>query len=282
MKLQRLALLAVAGSVLAACTSGDTGPTTISPGAVASVRYINAIPDTNKTDFRFVDQVAGSPYFGQLAFRDISAYQPVAAGARHIRIFSVDPRVDAGTANEADITVVSQTFVDTTLTFQAGVYYTIIHAGYSRTGASPKQGLIVLTDDRSAAGSSTQIAVRAINAAPTITSADVYPLATATGSPLFTGVAYGTSSAYKLLATGSLTFAATPNGSTTVSATALAPIGATPASVSQSALGGYSIAGSMLTAFIFPPSVTGSLAAANTTAGVKWMQDNFPMLPAGM
>ncbi|HVX41117.1 MAG TPA: DUF4397 domain-containing protein [Gemmatimonadaceae bacterium] len=279
MRLQRIALLSAAGVALAACSS-DTGPTVNNIGPVASVRYINAVPDTNKTDFKFVDQMNGSPYFGQLAFRDISAYQAVAPGARHIRIFSVDPAYDAGKANEADINVVSQKFVDTTITFEANKYYTIIHVGYARNGSSPKQHLVVLTDDRSATPSSSQIAVRVINAAPTLTSADVYSGTTASGSALFSGVGFATSSAYKLLSTGALSFAATASGSNTVAATSAAPAGAPPASISQSALGGATIGGSMLTAFIFPPAVAGSLAASGGTQ-VKWMQDNFPQMPSG-
>lgn len=278
MRLQRIALLSAVGMAVAACSS-DTGPSVSNIPPAAYVRYINAMPDTNKADFKFVDQVNGSPYFGQLAFRDISAYQGVAPGARHIRIFSVDPNIDAGKANEANIDVVSQKFVDTTLTFEAGKYYTIIHAGYARNGSSPKQHLIVLTDDRSTVPSSSQIAVRVINTAPTLASADVYSGTSASGSALFSSVAFGTSSAYKLLSTGTLTFTATSSGSTTVAASAAAPAGAPPATISQSALGGYSIGGSMLTAFIFPPSVAGSLAATSATTSVKWMQDNFPQMP---
>ncbi len=278
MRLQRIALLSAVGLALTACSS-DTGPTVTDLPAAASVRYIEAVPDTNKTDLKFVDQIKGSPYFGQLAFRDISAYEPVAPGARHIRIFAVDPAIDANTSNEANINVVSQVFVDTTITFEANKFYTIIHVGYARTGSSPKQHLVVLTDDQSAVPSSSQIAVRVINTAPTLASADVYNGTSASGAALFTGVAFGTSSAYKLLSTGTVTFTATASGSSTVAATAAAPAGAPPATVSQSALGGYSIGGSMLTAFIFPASVKGSLAASNTATSVKWMQDNFPQTP---
>jgi len=278
MRFQRILLVCGAALGAAACSS-DTGPTAVNDAPVASVRFVNAIPDTNKVDIRFVDQIAGSPYFGQLGFRDISAYQAVSPGARHMRIFAVDPAVDAGTANEGNINVVSQVFVDTTITFEAGKYYTVIQGGYARAGQSPKQHLIVLTDDRSAVLSTTQIAVRVVNAAATITSADVYNGSTATGSALFSGVGYGTASAYKLLSTGTLTFAAAPSGSTTVAASAAAPVGAPPASISQSALGGYSVGGSMLSAFIFPPSVAGSLAKAATTPGVVWIQDNFPQMP---
>jgi hypothetical protein len=278
MNLQRIALLSVAGFGLAACSS-DTGPTVTGVAPHASVRYINAVPDTNKTEFRFVDQIEGSPYYGQLAFRNIAAYQVVTPGARHIRIFSVDPAIDAGTSIEADPNVVSQKFVDTTITFEADKYYTIIHVGYARAGATPKQHLVVLTDDRSAVPTSSQIAVQVINAAPTLASVDVYPAATATGTALFPGIAFGSESGYKVLSTGTVTFAAAMSGSTTVAASMVAPVGAPPASISQSALGGYSIGGSMLTAFIFPPSVPGSLAASSTTASVIWMQDNFPQTP---
>ena len=280
MQLQRFALLSLVGFAVTACSS-DTGPTTNTPGATASVRYINAIPDTNATDFKFVDQVNGSPYYGQLNFEDISAYQAVAVGARHIRIFSVDPAVTSGAANEGNISVVSQVFVDTTLTFEANKFYTIIHVGYARTGSSPKQHLIVITDDQSSPPSSSQIAVRVVNAAPTIASADIYGASTASGSPMFPGVAFGTASNYKILSLGTLTFAATASGSTTVAASAAAPAGAPPASISQSALGGYSVGGSMLTAFIFPPSVTGSLATKSANPTVKWIQDNFPDMPTG-
>src|SRR5581483_4366248 len=123
MKLQRIALLS-AVSVLAAACSSDTGPHV--NGACTScayVRYVNAVPDTNGTDFKFVDQLNGSPYYGQLQFRDIAAYLGVEAGNRHIRIFSVDP-TGQQTSDKAEnnITVVSQVFVDTTINFTAGTY----------------------------------------------------------------------------------------------------------------------------------------------------------------
>ncbi len=289
MKLHQIALLSAASamSIVAAACSSDTGPHINDLGPVAHVRYVNAIPDTNQTDFRFVDQVTGSPWFGQAYFRDISAYLPTAPGPRHIRVFAVDPNADANL--EGDINVVSQKFVDTTITFDADTYYTIVHVGYARTGATPAQHLVVIKEDRSAALTGAQIGVRAINAAPTIPSADVYAAATPTGSPAFSAVAFGDASAYDVMSTGAVTFSATPAGSSTVAATATAPVGAPPASISQSALGGYSVGGSLLTAFIFPPAVTGSMATmsanANCSKGkcanasVVWMQDNLPQEP---
>src|SRR6185437_3848051 len=146
--------------VVAAACSSDTGPHVTNLGPIAYVRYVNAIPDTNQTDFRFVDQLKGSPWYGQLFFRDISAYQPVSAGSRHIRVFSVDPNASANL--EGNINVVSQRFVDTTLTFDANTYYTIVHVGYARTGQTPAQHLVLIKEDRSASVSGTQIGVRDI------------------------------------------------------------------------------------------------------------------------
>jgi len=290
MKLRQIALLGAASamSVVAAACSSDTGPHVTDLGPRAYVRYVNAIPDTNQTDFRFIDQVTGSPWFGQAFFRDISAYQPTAPGARHIRVFAVDPNA-AGNL-EGDINVVSQRFIDTTLTFDANTYYTIVHVGYARAGASPAQHLVLIKEDRSAALSANQIGLRVINAAPTIPSADVYAAATPSGSPTFSAVAFGDASSYQVMSTGAVTFSTTDAGSTTVDASAAAPAGAPPASVSQSALGGYSVSGSLLTAFIFPPAVTGSMAtiSANAncskgkcaTASVIWSQDNYPDMPS--
>jgi hypothetical protein len=289
MKLHQIALLSAASamSFVAAACSSDTGPHVNDPGSIAYVRYVNAIPDTNQTDFRFVDQVKESPYFGQAFFRDISAYQPTASGARHIRIFAVDPNATGNL--EGNINIVSQRFIDTTITFDANTFYTILHVGYARTGATPVQHLVVIKENRSAALSATQIGVRAINAAPTIPSADVYAAATPTGSPAFSAVAFGGASPYAVMSTGAVTFSTTDAGSSTVDASAPAPAGAPPASVSQSAFGGYSIGGSLLTAFIFPPAVAGSMATisanancakgACTTASLVWMQDNYPDLP---
>jgi hypothetical protein len=287
MKLQRVALLSAIGFLAAACSS-DTGPTTTNLGALAYVRYVNAVPDTNQTDFKFVDQIQGSPYFGQLYFRDIASYEPVGPGARHIRIFAVDP--NTATNLEGNISIVTQVFLDTTITFEANTYYTVVQAGYARAGATPKQHLVVIQEDRSAALTGSQIAVRAVNTSPTLTAADVYAAATASGTPVFSAVAFGAGSAYKVMSTGSLTFTATASGSTTSAASAAAPAGAPPASISQSALGGYTIGGSFLTAYIFPAAVAGSLGAnasnvnCNTgtkcvAAGVVWAQDNFPELP---
>jgi uncharacterized protein DUF4397 len=289
MKLHQIALLSAAsamGFVATACSS-DTGPHINDPGPIAYVRYVNAIPDTNQTDFRFVDQVTGSPWFGQAFFRDISSYEPTAPGARHIRVFAVDPNAAANF--EGDINLVSQRFVDTTITLEANSFYTIVHAGYARTGATPAQHLIVIKEDRGATLSGDQIGVRAINAAPTIPSADVYAAASPSGSPAFSSVAFGDASPYDVMSTGAVTFSTTPAGSSTVAASAAAPAGAPPASISQSALGGYSVAGSLLTAFIFPPAVAGSMAtlAANANcskgkcanASVVWMQDNYPQMP---
>ena len=56
MRLSRLTLLAVpAALALAACNSDDVTAETRPP--LAGVRYINAVPDTSRLDFRMVDQL---------------------------------------------------------------------------------------------------------------------------------------------------------------------------------------------------------------------------------
>lgn len=281
MRLQRIALLS-AVAVLAAACQKDKGPFTAPNTPKAYVRYVNAVPDTNALDFKFVDQVEGSPYFGQLSFRDISAYQAVevVAGGRHIRVFATDPLVTSN-AIAPRIDVVSQVYVDTTINFEAGKYYTIVHTGYARTGQTPKQGLTVFEDDRSAAPSGTQIGVKAYNVAVGLGALSVTNTATG-GAALpasFASIAYDAATTYALLSTGTVTFQAKDAASTNVGSTSTAPVGAPPASTSQSATAGYSIGGSLLSAFIFRPSVTGSLAKSFATAGVVWINDNYPQQP---
>lgn len=282
MRLQRIALLSAVAVFAAACQK-DTGPFTAPNTPTAYVRYVNAVPDTNSMDFKFVDQVTGSPYFGQLAFRDISAYQPVAvvAGGRHIRVFATDPLAPSTGAVAPRIDVTSQVHIDTTITFEAGKYYTIVQTGYARTGQTPHEGLTVFTDDRTAMPSATQIGVNAYNVAVGQGALSVTNTATG-GAALpagFSSIAYGSSTGYALISTGTVTFQAKNAASANVGSASTAPAGAAPVSTSQSATAGYSIGGSLLSAFIFPATVTGSIAKSFTTPGVVWINDNYPQQP---
>lgn len=272
MRLSRFLPLALAVTGLAACQP-DAGPFEAPVVPSAYVRFVNAVADTVPVELRFIDKVEGSAWYGQPAFRAVSNYHRVEAGARKFRIFPTDP-VNA----VPEISIISQIMADESFTFQADKYYTVAFTGYARASGNPRAKVIVLEDNMPSVPSG-QIAVRVVNLDPTGAVA-VYGSATGTtplpATALFTSVAYGQSSTFANVATGSLVFRATRAGSTTVIAEATAPAGRVAASPSQSNQGGYSIAGSILTAFVFPPSVAGSRAASFPAAGVVWMQDNEP------
>lgn len=270
MKLQRIALAGAAllvGSI-AAC-SKDAGPFTAPARSQAYVRWVNAVPDTFALNFRFVDKVEGSAWWEVQPFRFIGNYQGVDAGSRHIRVFG------SGT----DINTVSQVIDDETLTLEAGKYYTMLLVGSARAGTAK----ITLIDDTRPTVANTDVAIRVINAGYG-TPIDAYALATAStaisGSPTAANVADKSASTYATRTTGSVAYRVTAAGTTTpVVASALAPAGADTAASSTTKVAGYSIGGSILTAFVFPRSVAGSQApqtAAFTAPAVVWMQDNRP------
>lgn len=268
MKLQRLALLALAAVSAAACAD-DAGPFLAPARSQAFVRWVNAVPDTFALNFRFVDKVEGSAWWEPQNFRFVGNYQGVDAGSRDIKVFG------SGT----NIAHISQVFTEQTINLNANTYYTLISSGSARAG---NVTLTILEDPRPTVAGS-DVALRLINAGMG-NAVDAYATATATTAigptPDIAGVADWTASNYITRTTGSVAFRTTASGSSTVVASALAPAGAAAASSSQSKLAGYSIGGSMLTAFVFPRSVAGSAApqtpAAFTAPAVVWMQDNRP------
>src|SRR6476620_1685357 len=85
----KIGLAFASAALLGACNDAskvflaDNGP-------VAYVRFVNAIPDSGGQDWRFVDQVEGSPVTLNLTFRGVfpgASYQAATAGTRHLRIF---------------------------------------------------------------------------------------------------------------------------------------------------------------------------------------------------
>src|SRR3712207_6599275 len=104
MKLLRFALLSAGAVALAGCES-DNDPVVARDEPLAATRYVNAMPDTGGTTWRFVDQLVNSPVAIGLTFRDFTPYQATAIGARPLKVFT------AGT----DISQAQATFADTTL-----------------------------------------------------------------------------------------------------------------------------------------------------------------------
>lgn len=130
MKLFRYGVLATAGALLAACDNSTGGTPTVLPPQ-AYVRYVNGVSDLNTIDLRFVDFVEGSPNFTGVQFRQFTPYQAVNAGSRQLRAF-VSPIPYVAGATPTRQTQIAQTVVDdTTITFQAGVYYTLYQVGQS-------------------------------------------------------------------------------------------------------------------------------------------------------
>jgi hypothetical protein len=281
MKANRIALAGAAAALLATGCKGDPGPFLAVKGPLAYVRYIAAVPDTFATDWRPIDGVENSPPAIGLVFRGTTPYQAMTPGARHIRLFPAP----TGVARPAD--VVSQVIVDTTINFTANTYYTVIHLGLSRTGATPADRLVVL-EDVAPASLAGKVAVRVVHAGTGIGAVDVFATTTSTaavaGSPSFTNVQYGNSSAYVLMDPGTLWLRVAPTGTITpeiiTGTSRQAPPGAAgnPDSL-LTPIGGAARAGSAMTAFILPRSVAGSLAPQTTaflTPVLLYLIDKHP------
>jgi Domain of unknown function (DUF4397) len=168
MNVHRLLALSGVAVVAAACGNDDKGSTTPNQ-SVAYVRYVDAVPDTSALDFRFIDVIDNSPMFPGVTYGQYTPYQATGTGARHIKIF-INP---APYRPDSSQIVAKQYLVDTTVTFEANTHYTVLHAGYAKTGATPKQGLYVIKDDLPAQATG-KIALRAINGLWGFGNADVF------------------------------------------------------------------------------------------------------------
>jgi hypothetical protein len=286
--------LALAGAVTLAACSADASKVFVSDqGQVAYIRFVNAIPDSGSQDWRFVDAVEGSPNQLNVPFRGIfpgASYQSAAAGVRHLKIFQSALDQTYADPNLASPAIVSTVFLDSTFTLTVGKHYTIIAAGSLRSKTAK---FVILTDDF--ADPAASVAVRVVNAGAS-PSLDVYSSPTGgssalPASPLVPSLAAYTASTWKTSTPAAFTLRANAAGSTTLPAMvdAVAPAGVAADKVlNLTAIGGSTIAGSVFTAFIFPPAVTGSLAAnvvagtcptRCTTAGVVYAVDKYP--PSG-
>ncbi|HEY2375952.1 MAG TPA: DUF4397 domain-containing protein [Gemmatimonadaceae bacterium] len=276
MRLLRFAPFALAGAVILGCKQDITGTNTDVP-SLAYVRYVHAMPDTGEVDVHLVDAVEnlnfGDPSTGYTPYRTVTQYTGIVPGARHFRVFT--------NMQSTDINVVSQVIFDTTLTLAASTYYTILHTGYARTGVTPHQHFVLLTDAPPAVTAS-QVAVRAIVATPGLgpvdldKTADTTTAATLPASPTFANVAFGTPTAFSMFATGAAAFRAFNQGTTSP---ILAKVQA-PAGAAQQALldpvAGVTVGGTALTAFIFERGVAGSPNTKITTAGIVYGVDVRP------
>ena len=286
MKVYRL--LPMAAIALGAC-SGDSTSALVKPDPHAAIRWMNAVPDTMPLDYRIVDIVTNASA-ASIAYRGTSGqYQQLVPGPHRIRVFL------AGTTTAGNgPSIVTTVVLDTTVTFAANHYYTILHTGYMKAGASPHHKLIVL-DDVFPAPAAGNVAFRAINANPM--AVDVYAnVASATGgsvtgTPLFSNIASGAVGPYTSVATATAPdtstyrITATPTGATaTLMGDALAPLGAaridsSATSAAFSPVAGAKQDGSVLTFVATPPALAYTMTASGTNSNAAGKL--LPVTPSG-
>jgi hypothetical protein len=276
MRLSRFAMLFVGLAAITAC--GDDDPTDPGTPPLAGVRFINALSDTGAVDVSMIDQVNWS--FANIegyAYRAGSEHQPIAAGARPIRVFP----------NSTNAAIASTILLDTTITFTANTNYTLLLEGSARANTER----FVLIEDTPPATAADQIALRVFNVAGA--AIDAYSTATATTAiappATATGVASISPSAYVVVPTGARAIRVTPAGSGTVSASAAGPTA--PATLpGQLPAAGVNSSGTAFSVYYFPAGVPGSVnapaAGATSCAGatplatcsptVIWFVDRVP------
>jgi len=265
-RISQLSALCLAAAALSACKQDEVVATENVP--TAGVRFINAVPDTGGSaglDMRFVDIVENNAQFkvpfrnniatsGGVAASTMIEYKNTRAGQRHFRIFLSDT-----------LQAVAQTVLkDTTVTIEAGKNYTIMLWGNARAGQAPAMRLTFMQDAPPDPGS--QVALRVINTTGSSIDARQY-LSTGTvpGAATWANVAPLSSSSYVNVAPGQYRFNVQPaGGGTSLFSDALALPGAA-ATVDVEALPGTTIAGSAVTAIVWPRSVAGSKAPQTGT-----------------
>jgi hypothetical protein len=281
--LRFLAVSALAVASLS-CTKEATFNQPLPP--LAGIHWVNAVPDTGEQDIRIVDIVSNAGLFNATFRASNMFYQPIEAGTRTVRVFN----------SSDDPAIASQVIGESSVSLTASNNYTVIHAGFARTGGVPARAVVVIPDAATAPAAG-QIALRVINAAAGVAggSVDVWfvrrPVVAAgpdslPDTPHAAGVGFGTASAYTpfgrdSVAADSFRVVITAAGTKApILATLKAPAGAAAGTNPPSdAIAGSRIGGSVMTAVFLPPSVAGSQApqtAAFTTPAALYLVDRRP------
>lgn len=250
----------------------------------AAIHWVNAVPDTGQQDMRIIDIPENAGLF-DANYRGFNMfYQPIRSGTRTYRIFN----------SSTDPVVAQQVLLEGTVDLTADQGYTLIHAGFARTGSTPAHAALILTDNAPtpAAG---QLAVRAVHAGAGIGNVDVFIVRKAVNpatvdslpdAPAATNIAFGQPSAYLAAAVDDTAAALgqamrvvfTAAGTKTVLASITAPAGQFGTSAAEP-IAGSRIAGSVLTAVLVPRPVAGSRAqasAADTLVSTVYLVDRRP------
>jgi hypothetical protein len=292
----QLSLACIAAGVVSACSNPDQVIQSPVP-PTSGVRFINAVPDTgaaNGLDFRFVDIVEDNAQF-HIPFRNNAVtangftastqieFKNALSGTRYFKIFLDDTlqSVASTVLNTPQLALdpISASVLsnDTTLNIAAGKDYTVILWGNSR-GTSPAMKLAAFEDDPADPGAN--VALRVINTTGSAIDVRAYSsTGTLPAAPTWANVAPLSVSSYVTVAPGPIKYNVQPaGGGTALFADGLAMPGSA-AKVDIASTPGTNIAGSAVTAIVFPRSVVGTKApqsSAFTTPLMSFMWDRRP------
>lgn len=242
---------------------------------MAGVRFINAVPDTGSMDFRFVDIPESNAHW-DMPFRNnvvttssVPAstklqYKAARAGERDFRIFMY------GTTIEVASTVVHEG----SFTFEAGKNYTVLIWGYANPTGPGRPGnaqaMRVDIFEENVPDPGAQVALRVINTTMDPIDASYYEDGgTVPGTATWANLAPMSISNYVTVAPDTFRYNVTPAGvATNLFADARALLGAAAVTGPPGpfdAFPGTMVAGSAVTALVFPGSVVGSQAPQTGT-----------------
>lgn len=280
-RIYQLSMLCLAAGVVNACKPEENFTSEDIP--TAGVRFLNLVPDTGAVDMRPVDLVENSSFYA-VGFRSttLAFYKNARAGQRHFRIFMSVSAFDASHTAEEQIAIASTVLADTTVTLEAGHRYTFVLWGNARRNA-PAMRLNVFDDNPADPGA--QVALRLVNAGAGLGAVDgrQYPAAgTPPASATWAAVPELTASAYVSAPTGSIKYNVTPAGSGTALFTDATAIAGAAATVDLDPLPGTTVAGSAVSGFVVPKSVTGSKATSFAAPGIIFLWDRRPPRPPGI
>jgi hypothetical protein len=290
-----LSLLSLAAGVGSACAPEKFTETEDIP--TAGIRFVHAVPDTGVMDLRPVDIVENS-HFYEVTFRSTTLlyYKPARAGARHFKVFmGLNTNLRNALTAEQQVTHATTVVEDLNVNLEAGKNYTFLIQGNMRTGGTPAKQFVLLEDNPADPGA--QVAMRVVNTTDAAIDVEHYPASgAATGTPQFNDVAALSASAYLNANIGSIRFNVKPGaGGANLFADATALAGA-PANgpggktcppdpsnfCDRDALPGTTVAGSGVSAFVFPRSAVPAGTAATgfgtnfTTPGIVFVWDRRP------
>lgn len=272
MRLSRILTPVSALLLLAAC-GVDDGPTSNARPPLAGVVFIHAMPDEGPVDARMIDQTQWSAYALGINFRQSSPRMAAQAGSRSIRVWRKSTDVDQVMLIEQNVTI------------EAGQNVTLLLTGSVQGGTAR----IEVIPDNPPDSASGQIHVRAVNT--TDAAAEV---AWVTGGTAGTPVSVSPlgTSAYTAFPMAAVTASFFAPGAPGTTWEKVAPAGE-PQTEGKGATAGYSASGSALSAYLFPPSVPGSLAPQDpepvvggdpvvpvfAIPGIIWFVDRVPAPP---